>query len=98
MLCIPQCRGVADFVERVAGEADKLWERYGNMSGILRKLPQFLRGRSKATFIRFTGFKEPETPVSMNLLKKVLSISKIPRGGRYLSREEVNQLIPNEGI
>jgi len=90
-----QIRGVADFIERVAGEADELWEKYGGETCLdsFESLCKFLEGRDKATFIRFTGFKELETPVSMDLLKKVLSISKIPRGGKYISREEANQLI-----
>jgi len=90
-----QIRGIADFVERVAGEADELWEKYGVETCLdsFESFCRFLGGRDKATFIRFTGFKELETPVSMDMLKKVLSISKIPRGGKYISREEVNQLI-----
>lgn len=90
-----QVRGVADFVERVAGDAEKLWEKYSGETCLdsFEDFIKFLRGREKATFIRFTNFHELETPISMEALKRVLSISKIPRGGKYISREALNQLI-----
>lgn len=89
-----QIRGVADFVERVAGNSKELWEKYGGETCIdsLDGYLKFLRGREKATFIRFINFHEFEIPISMEALKKVLSISKIPRGGKYISREALNQL------
>ncbi len=90
-----QIRGVADFVERVAGGAKELWEKYGDETCLnsFEEYVKFLGGREKATFIRFTNFQELGAPVSMDLLKKVLRVSKIPRGGKYISCEAVNQLI-----
>jgi predicted transcriptional regulator len=93
-----QVRGIADFIERIADEAEVLWRRYGEETclGSFESFCEFLGGRDKATFIRFTGFRELKKPVSMDVLKKVLGISRIPRGGKYVSREEVNQLIALE--
>lgn len=90
-----QIRGVADFLKRVAGDAKELWEKYGDKTCLesFEEYVKFLGGKEKATFIRFTNFQELETPVSMDLLKKVLRVSKIPRGGKYISCEAVNQLI-----
>lgn len=94
-----QIRGLADFVERVAGNAEELWKRYGgetcldSFDGYIK----FLRGREKATFIRFTNFHEFEAPISAKVLKKFLGISKIPRGGWYISREALNKLITRKG-
>ncbi|MEM3578919.1 MAG: hypothetical protein QXL54_01690 [Candidatus Bathyarchaeia archaeon] len=90
-----QVRGVADFVERVAGDAEELWGKYGGETCLdsFESYIKFLRGREKATFIRFTNFYELKAPISMGALKKVLSISQIPRGGKYISREALNQLI-----
>jgi len=91
-----QVRGVADFLERVAGDAKELWEKYGDETCLdsFEGYVKFLGGREKATFIRFTNFQELEMGISMDLLKRVLRVSKIPRGGKYISRETLNQLIP----
>ncbi|MEM2412432.1 MAG: hypothetical protein QW447_01875 [Candidatus Bathyarchaeia archaeon] len=90
-----QIKGVADFVERVAGEAEGLWERYGGETCLasFEDYIKFLGGKEKATFIRFKNFHELEAPIPMEALKKVLNISRIPRGGKYISREVLNQLI-----
>ena len=90
-----QIRGIADFVERVAGNAEELWKKYGGETCIdsFESYLKFLRGREKATFIRFTNFRELEAPVSMEALKKVLGTSKMPRGGKYISREALKQII-----
>ena len=90
-----QIKGIADFVERVAGKAEELWKKYGGETCIdsFDSYLKFLRGREKATFIRFTNFRELEAPVSMRAFEKVLGISKMPRGGKYISREALKQLI-----
>ncbi|MEM0095163.1 MAG: hypothetical protein QXL77_03380 [Candidatus Bathyarchaeia archaeon] len=90
-----QIRGVADFLERVTGESHELWKMYGEETCLdsFESYARLLGGREKATFIRFTNFRELEPPVSMDVLKKVLNVQKIPRGGRYVSREALNQLI-----
>ncbi|MEM1565553.1 MAG: hypothetical protein QW510_00480 [Candidatus Bathyarchaeia archaeon] len=91
-----QIRGLADFVERVAGDAEKLWNMYGRETCLdsFESYIKFLEGKEKATFIRFTNFRELESPISAEVLKKFLGISKIPRGGWYISREALNQFIP----
>lgn len=90
-----QIRGLADFLERITGDAEELWRKYGEETCLssFEDYVKFLRGRGKATFIRFTNFHELENPISMEALKKVLGIPKMPRGGRYISREALNQLI-----
>lgn len=90
-----QIRGLADFVERAAGDAEELWGKYGGETCLdsFESYLKLLGGREKATFIRFKNFHELEPPISAETLKKVLSLPKIPRGGWYLSREALNQLI-----
>lgn len=89
-----QIKGVADFIERVAGDHKELWEKYGSETCIdsFDEYLKFLKGRKKATFIRFTNLCEFDVPISIEALKKVLGVSKMPRGGKYINREAVNQL------
>jgi predicted transcriptional regulator len=91
---IMQIRGDADFIERLVGDYKELWNIYGNES-YLRTFDEyvsFLRGRKTATFIRFTNFREFDSPVSMKVIRKVLGVLTMPRGGKYLNRETANQL------
>lgn len=91
---IMQIRGVADFIERLAGDYKELWNTYGNET-CLKTFDEyviFLKGRKTATFIRFTNFHELDSPVSMKAISKVLGVLRIPRGGKYLNRETTNQL------
>ncbi|MBS7621859.1 hypothetical protein KEJ32_07100 [Candidatus Bathyarchaeota archaeon] len=90
-----QIKGIADFLERVAGDFKELWEKYGGETCLssFKEYLAFLEGRKKATFIRFTNFRELENPVSFEVFKKLLGVLKVPRGGKYINREIVNQLI-----
>jgi len=91
---IMQIRGVADFIERLAGDYKELWNTYGDETCLktFDEYVDFLKGRKTATFIRFTNFHELDSPVSMNVIRKVLGVLRIPRGGKYLNRETANQL------
>lgn len=91
---IMQIRGVADFIERLAENYKELWNTYGGGTCLktLNEYIDFLQGRKTATFIRFTNFRELETPVSMEVINTVLGVPRMPRGGKYLNRETANQL------
>lgn len=91
---IMQIRGVADFVERLAGDYKELWNMYGDETCLktLDEYVSFLKGRKTATLIRFTNFHELNNPVSIKVISKVLGVLTIPRGGKYLNRETANQL------
>ena len=89
-----QIRGIADFIERVAGDYKELWSKYGSETCLksLEDYLDFLQGKRKVTFIRFTNFCEFEVPVSIEAITKVLGVPRMPRGGKYINREMVNQL------
>lgn len=91
---IMQIRGVADFIERLAGDYKELWNMYRDETCLktFDEYVNFLKGRKTATFIRFTNFHELDSPVSMKVISKVLGVLRIPRGGKYLNRETANQL------
>ncbi len=89
-----QIRGIADFIERLAGDYKELWNIYNSETcpKTFGEYVNFLQGRKTVTFIRFTNFRELETPVSMEAISKVLGVLRMPRGGKYLNRETANQL------
>ena len=89
-----QTRGVADFIERLAGDYRQLWRSHGGETCLktFKEYTRFLKGRRKVTFIRFTNFRELENPVSMKALNKVLGVLKVPRGGKYINQELTKQL------
>jgi len=91
---IMQIRGVADFIERLTGDYEELWEAHGNETCLetFDEYVSFLRGRRVATFIRFTDFHELKSPAPMEVVRKFLGVLRIPRGGKYLNRESANQL------
>lgn len=91
---VMQIKGVADFIERVAGDYKELWSKYGDETCLksFEDYLGFLQGKRKVTFIRFTNFYVFEVPFSMEAIKRVLGVLRIPRGGKYINREMVNQL------
>lgn len=92
---IMQIRGVADFVERLAGDYKELWNMYGDESYLetFGEYVSFLKGRKTVTFIRFSNFRELDSPVSMKVISKVLGVLTIPRGGKYLNREDRKSVV-----
>ena len=90
-----EIRGVGEFIERVAGDAENLWKTYGHES-LLRSYEEyvdFMQGRRKATFIRFKNLRELSTPIPANVIFQVTGIGRMPRMGRYVTKEMVHQLI-----
>jgi len=90
-----EIRGFAEFVERVTGETDDLWEAYRGETSprSYEEYKDFLQGKPKATFIRFKNLKIFSQPISASVLLKVVGIRRMPRGGRYLNREFAQKLI-----
>ncbi|MGB9713502.1 MAG: hypothetical protein ACPLZC_00830 [Candidatus Bathyarchaeales archaeon] len=90
-----QIRGVADFVERLSGNYKELWSLYGDETCLkdFKEYVKFLGGRENVTFIRFKNLREFEAPISMDVIRRVLGVQKIPRNGKYINRETANQLI-----
>lgn len=92
---IMQIRGVAQFIERLVGDYTELWDTHGDETCLenFGEYVDFLKGRKIATFIRFTDLHELKRPISMAMMREVLGVDKMPRGGKYLNREMANQLI-----
>jgi len=97
-LPVGEIRGHADFLERITGTADELWNMYGSGTVFESRdqYDDFVEGRSKVTFIRFKNLQELEKPIGWKDFSAALGIKKMPNGGRYLSREIVNSLLGME--
>jgi len=93
-----EIRGYGEFVERVIGTADELWNAYGHETVFesREEYTEFLQGRTKATFIRFKNLQELAQPVPMKVFSEILDIGRMPRSGKYISREAMNQLVQRE--
>ena len=89
-----QIRGVADFIERLAGDYEELWKKYGGESCFesFNEYCTFIHNRRIVTFVRFKNFMELKHPVTSDVIAKVLGLPKVPRGGKYINRETANQL------
>jgi predicted transcriptional regulator len=63
---IMQVRGVADFIERLTGNGEELWRKYGTESCFesYDEYTAFAEGREKMTFVRFKNFTKLEKPKS----------------------------------
>jgi len=97
-LPVGEIRGYADFLERISGTADELWNTHGSETVFESRdeYNAFIEGRSKVTFIRFKNLQELEKPISWKDLSMILGIKKMPNGGRYLSRETVTSILRME--
>lgn len=92
---IMQIQGVAEFIEHLVGHYTELWDTHSNETCLrdFNEYVDFLKGRKIVTFIRFKDLHELRSPISMTMMRKVLSVGKMPRGGKYLNREMANQLM-----
>lgn len=90
-----QVLGVADFVERLTGNGDELWAKFGSESCFEsdEEYRKFADGRQKMTFIRFSNFKEIADPEPVEELVKVLGSLHRFGIGKYLDKETALQLV-----
>ena len=91
-------RGTAEFLERVTGTSDELWQLHGPETVFESRdeYDSFVGGRSTVTFIRFKNMEELQQPIDFNTISIGIGIGKMPQGGKYLSRETVNSVIKTE--
>jgi predicted transcriptional regulator len=90
-----QIKGVGDFVERITGSKDELWNLYGSETvfGNNEEYQSFIQGRESVTMIRFKNLEELEKPIGFELLRAATGIRKMPNGGMYINKETLNQII-----
>ena len=90
---IMQVRGVADFIERLTGDREELWRKYGAESCFesFDEYAAFAQGREKMTFVRLKNFAELENPKSTEVIRSVLGSLQGFRG-KYVNEETAKQL------
>jgi predicted transcriptional regulator len=90
---IMQVRGVADFIERLTGDREELWRKYGAESCFesFDEYVAFAKGREKMTVVRFKNFTELENPKPTEINRSVLGSLQGFRG-KYVSLETAKQL------
>ena len=90
---IMQVRGTADFIERLTGDREELWRKYGAESCFetFDEYVAFAQGREKMTFVRFKNFAELQNPKSTEVIRNVLGSLQGFRG-KYVNEETAKQL------
>jgi len=92
---VREIRGSGEFLERIVGDAEKLWSALGHETVFdsYQEFVAFMNGRTRATFIRFKNLQELSTPIPVKIVSQVIGVNQMPRGGKYISRETANALI-----
>ena len=93
---IREIRGKAEFVERVVGNADELWNRCGaeTVFDSYDEFIEFVDGREDITVIRFKNLQELSRPVSAKaFLERTGGGSMLSRNGKYISKEIAATLV-----
>ena len=92
---IKEIRGLGEFIERITGEADELWNMYGHETVFESRdeYEGFMEGRTNVTFIRFKNLQELSNPIPFDNFSSVIDVTRMPQGGKYISREAINQLV-----
>ena len=88
-----QVLGVADFVERIIGEPQDLWNLHGAQSifDSQEEYNAFKADRKQVTFIRFNNFAEIVNPKSKEALTKILG-PLVWFKARYINQKIAKQL------
>jgi predicted transcriptional regulator len=87
---VREIRGKAEFVERVVGNADELWNKYGaeTVFESYNEYIEFVDGREDITLIRFKNLQELTQPVSAKaFLERIGGGSMLSRTGKYINKE-----------
>ena len=92
---VREIRGSGEFLERIVGDSDKLWTTLGHETVFdnYQEYLAFMNGRTHATFIRFRNLQEFSAPISFKVFSQVIGVNRMPRGGKYLSKEMTDALI-----
>ncbi len=94
-LPVKQIKGVGEFVERITGSRDELWNSYGveTVFGDRDEYDKFVGERENVTIIRFRNMEELDKPIGFEVFHTATGIKKMPNGGMYISRETLNQMV-----
>jgi len=90
-----EIRGYGEFLERVTGTTEELWNTYGHETVFksYEEYVEFMRGKTKATFIRFKNLHELSSPITASVISQITGIGRMPRSGKYVNKETAHELI-----
>ena len=92
---VKEIRGYSEFVERIVGDAEELWNTYRSESCLnsYKEYKVFLQGRLKATFIRFKNLRELSPSIPASVIYQTLGIRRMSQNGRYINKKTTHELI-----
>ena len=88
-----QIRGLADFIERLKGDSEKMGTRYGKESCFEseEEYNSFVQGRDRVTFLRLENLTELNQPTTGEEISLILGSLRGFRG-KYVDRETAKAL------
>lgn len=94
-LPVKQIKGIGDFVERITGSRDELWNSYGveTVFGNKDEYDKFIGGRESVTIIRFRNMEELDKAIDFEIFHSATGMRKMPNGGMYISKETLAQIV-----
>lgn len=92
---IHEVAGYGEFIERVVGDADQLWQEHGNESVLNSKeqYEDFLKPYGEASFVRFKNLHEVTKPMSLSNFLMFLGAKRLARRGFYINKETTDRLV-----
>jgi predicted transcriptional regulator len=87
--------GYAHFIERVVGDPQELWSRFGGESvlGSKARFEEFVGNAAEVSFVRFKDLSVAVNPVSLSRLLMLLGVKRLSRKGFYVNNELSDTLI-----
>lgn len=87
--------GYAEFLERKVGEAEEMWKQHGHESvlGSEKQYFEFVGGKQRISFIRFTNLREATKPIPLSNLLMFLGVKRLSRKGFYIDKETADKLL-----
>jgi len=92
---VGEIAGYAELIERKVGNADELWEKYGQESVLKtgKQFEEFIMEKQKVSFIRFNKLYEATKPVPLNNVLVLLGMKRLSRKGFYINKEITHTLL-----
>ena len=89
-----QIRGTADFIERLKGDGDEMWTKYGTESCFNSKeeYDNFVQGRDRVTVVRFRNLSELKKPKPAEEICIIIGSLRGFRG-RYVDSDLAKRLM-----
>jgi len=87
--------GYAHFIERMVGNPQELWSRFGGESvlGSEARYEEFVGNAPQVSFVRFKDLNVAVNPVSLSRLLMLLGVKRLSRKGFYVNKELSDTLI-----